>query len=166
MKRAVFYKKLGAASQAKVIDMVLGLTAEPEIKGLISNAETFDEEDTDTSKMATVIVEAVRVILGRRWEDVVEILFLTTDITSAELEADGDDAISLDEIVGVLIKAYEKNDITGLMKRLGNVATPAVKVDEKSMAPAGVTNPNPISPFTSNTHSRNSTVGEKILYNK
>ncbi len=121
--REIKYKKLGAYQQARAIEIITSMLGADEIRAALNALEKTEGIDAGADS-AFLLVGVVQVIVGQKFESVCKLIYMTTDIKKEELQADGDDAIGLDEVVAILIKAYEINDFGNLTKRLGNVLTP------------------------------------------
>lgn len=147
--RKVVIKKLGAFSQAKVIERVFSLASGIQI-------------DTIGTGNAEQLVKLLTKILGTEFNKAAELITWISDLTIKELQADGDDAITLDELMGIFEASLDLNQSQKLMQQIKNGDTPTVPA-------AGEDYPvHPIdrSQLNSFTHSQQPTDGVSATLNK
>ncbi len=126
--RAIEYKVIrGAQRQARLVDLISGIGSEPEIGKIFGDLAKMDTKGMDVNKSFPAICSAVHVVIGKHWETVCAITEMVTDITRDELNSDDEDAIGLENLIRILIKASEVNNIKSIMARLGNGQMPDSK---------------------------------------
>lgn len=111
--RKVAIKKLGAFSQAKVIDRVFSLASGIQI-------------DTAGLGNTEQIIKLISKILGTEFDKSAELITWISDLTVEDLRADGETAITLDDLMGIFEIFMELNQSQKLMQQLKNVETPTV----------------------------------------
>lgn len=120
--RMVEIKKLGAYSQAKAIGIISEVIGDPAIQRVIDGAGASGAEPSTGN--TTAISEAINAILDRHLGKVVAIFEITTDLQREEIEADGDKAISINDLYRVGEAVIKKNLSSSILEKLGNVLGP------------------------------------------
>jgi hypothetical protein len=136
--REIGIKKLGAYSQAKVIDRIFSLASGIRLDSVMAGDPA-------------IFIELLRRLLGSEFEKTAELITWISMLNIEELQADGDEAISLDDLIGIFQTSYEYNQFDKPLQRLKNVPMPANQPagdngnGSRNLAPnSSTSSPNPI----------------------
>lgn len=120
-------KKLGARSQAQALDILCEIAENESIQALLGEIQSLSTggQILVGADLARSISRAIRFISAERFDHVVNLVCLVSTLDRESIDVDGEDSVTIDDLVSILIEAAKMNGLSSLMDRLGNVQQPS-----------------------------------------
>jgi len=117
-------KRLGALSQARALGVISDIISDERIQSGYSFLSDTAGKSASGKDQVGILAPVINAILGDHIDKIMDLVLLVSNLAPEDLEKDGDTSINLQDIMAILTAAWEENDISKALDKLGNAPKP------------------------------------------